>query len=98
MTTLFRCAPPIAVSLLLFLASSASGQITLSAPASFRGTNGAQPFGTLLRGTNGLFYGTSARGGDFDQGVIFTATAGGNIQTLASFDGMNGSQPLVGLT
>src|SRR4051812_31381443 len=64
---------------------------------SFRGTNGAQPFGTLLRGTNGLFYGTTARGGDFDQGVIFTATTSGDIKALASLDGSNGSQPLVGL-
>jgi uncharacterized repeat protein (TIGR03803 family) len=81
----------------LFL-SAANADITFTSLNSFKGTNGSQPFGTLLRGTNGLFYGTTAHGGDFDNGIIFSATTSGVISNLASFDGTNGAQPLVGLT
>lgn len=64
---------------------------------SFRGTNGAQPFGQLLRATNGLFYGTTATGGANGLGTIFSATTGGAITTAVSFNGTNGAQPLAGL-
>src|SRR2546423_10171764 len=60
--------------------------VTFTAVAPFRGTNGAQPFGTLVRGTNGLFYGTTARGGDFDSSVGFQATTSRGNKPPRFFD------------
>jgi uncharacterized repeat protein (TIGR03803 family) len=85
------------VYLVLLLASPSFGAVTFKAVSSFKGANGAQPLGQLLRSTNGLFYGTTASGGVNGQGVIYSATTGGVINPVASFDGTNGAQPLVGL-
>ncbi len=79
------------------MAFSSPGVVSFTALSSFRGTNGAQPFGQLLRATNGLFYGTTASGGANGMGTIFSATTGGKLNTIASFDGINGAQPLAGL-
>ena len=81
----------------LLTALSSLGAVNFTALSSFRGTNGAQPFGQLLRATNGLFYGTTATGGANGLGTIFSATTGGKLNTIASFDGSNGAQPLAGL-
>jgi uncharacterized repeat protein (TIGR03803 family) len=64
---------------------------------SFSAATGTQPFGQLLRSTNGLFYGTTASGGDNGSGAIYSATTGGALNLVASFDGTNGAQPLAGL-
>lgn len=85
------------VLLLLVVAFSSSGAVSFKALNSFRGTNGAQPFGQLLRTPNGLFYGTTATGGANGMGTIFSATTGGALNAVASFDGINGAQPLAGL-
>src|SRR5262249_48245906 len=87
----------LAAAVSLIFTNATFADIGFRSLTSFAGTNGSQPFGTLLRSTNGLFYGTTAHGGDFDDGVIFSATTSGSISNLASFDGTNGAQPLVGL-
>lgn len=38
----------------------------------FDATNGAYPFGALLQGTNGTFYGTTQQGGTSNQGIVFS--------------------------
>src|SRR4051794_9772388 len=81
-----------AVTLIFY--SRVFGDVAFSALNSFRGTNGSQPFGTLFLATNGVFYGTTAHGGEFDNGAIFSATSSGTINLVASFDGSNGSAPL----
>ena len=85
------------LSLVLPAAFPSSGAVTFKALNSFRSANGAQPFGQLLRATNGLFYGTTAAGGDNGLGAIYSATTGGALNLVASFDGTNGAQPLAGL-
>jgi uncharacterized repeat protein (TIGR03803 family) len=83
--------------LALLAAFSSSGAITFKVMNSFSAATGAQPFGQLLRSTNGLFYGTTASGGDNGFGAIYSATTGGALNLVASFDGTNGAQPLAGL-
>jgi uncharacterized repeat protein (TIGR03803 family) len=83
--------------LVLLTAFSSSGAITFKVMNSFSSATGAQPFGQLLRSTKGLFYGTTASGGDNGLGAIYSATTGGALNLVASFDGTNGAQPLAGL-
>jgi uncharacterized repeat protein (TIGR03803 family) len=64
-------------------------------------TNGCQPSGSLAIDANGDLFGTASSGGANGDGTIFEiakTTAGFSaLNTLASFDGTNGSQPLSGL-
>jgi len=83
--------------LALLVGFSSSGAVTFKAMNSFSAATGTQPFGQLLRSTNGLFYGTTASGGDNGLGAIYSATTGGALNLVASFDGTNGAQPLAGL-
>ncbi len=76
----------------------ASGSKTITALASFNGSDGADPRGTLIADGAGNFYGTSYSGGTYGDGTIFKLTAGTNVLTaLASFDGDNGANPCAGL-
>src|ERR1051325_1955596 len=83
--------------LVLLTAPSSFAAVTFKALNSFVSAKGAQPFGELLRSTNGLFYGTTASGGVNGLGAIYSATTGGALNPIASFDGTNGAQPLAGL-
>jgi len=71
--------------LALLVGFSSSGAVTFKAMNSFSAATGTQPFGQLLRSTNGLFYGTTASGGDNGLGAIYSATTGGalNLPTPA---------------
>ena len=72
---------------------------TLTSLASFDGANGSRPFASLTLGTDGLFYGTTLRGGSSGFGTIFSFNPTGNTLTsLASFDFYNGSRPYASLT
>jgi uncharacterized repeat protein (TIGR03803 family) len=72
---------------------------TFTTLANFDGINGEFPmYGSLVQGVNGDLYGTTSVGGSSDQGVIFQMTPQGQLQTLVSFDGSNGSVPEIGLT
>jgi uncharacterized repeat protein (TIGR03803 family) len=65
---------------------------------SFKGGNdGANPYGGLLAGTSGVFYGTTSAGGTSGDGTVFELTPSGKV-TLYSFKGGNdGATPLSGL-
>jgi uncharacterized repeat protein (TIGR03803 family) len=52
---------------------------------SFKGTDGENPNGGLVQGTDGNFYGTTAGGGTNVGGTIFKITAGGELTTLYGF-------------
>jgi uncharacterized repeat protein (TIGR03803 family) len=69
--------------------------------SNFDFTNGANPNGALVQGTDGKFYGTANGGGTNDNGVIFTVTPAGNLNTLYNFCSQtnctDGSSPLAGL-
>jgi uncharacterized repeat protein (TIGR03803 family) len=63
---------------------------TFTTLASFDGTNGEEPIGSLVQGLNGNFYGTTYVGGanctsDGGCGTVFEITAGGKLTTLYSF-------------
>ena len=47
----------------------------------------------LLQGVDGNFYGVSSKGGSGGVGTIFQLTPGGQVTSLFSFNGTNGSGP-----
>ena len=76
----------------------AAGSNTITTLASFHGTNGDQPTGSLVRDAHGNLFGATAFGGANGQGTVFKLAAGSNtITTLASFNGTNGDRPTGGL-
>lgn len=65
-------------------------------------TDGVEPNGKLVEGTNGKFYGTTAYGGANTScvngcGTVFSITGAGQLESLHSFDGTDGNVPLAGL-
>jgi uncharacterized repeat protein (TIGR03803 family) len=72
----------------------AHGSGTLSVLASFDGTNGANPDGTMIPDSSGNLYGTTVFGGASGFGTVFEVAAGsGTITTLASFNSTDGALP-----
>jgi uncharacterized repeat protein (TIGR03803 family) len=66
---------------------------TLATLYNFDFAHGANPFGGLVQGTDGNFYGTTTNGGDNNDGTVFKITAGGALTTLYSFHGTDGLGP-----
>ena len=71
---------------------------------SFKGTDGALPFGSLKQGTDGNFYGTTSQGGlgscsspPVGCGTVFKMTPGGTLTTLHNFNTSDGANPIAGL-
>ncbi|MCP4438865.1 MAG: T9SS type A sorting domain-containing protein [Aureispira sp.] len=61
----------------------------------FDGANGAVPYGSLIQGTNGKLYGTTANGGDSSVGVFFEYDLTTNTYIKKhDFDGVSGAVPL----
>ena len=50
----------------------------------FGGTNGSQPWGSVVQATDGNFYGTTAFGGN-GHGNVFRMTPGGKVTSIYSF-------------
>jgi uncharacterized repeat protein (TIGR03803 family) len=76
----------------------AAGSSTIITLASFNGTNGLNPFCTLVEDGGGNLFGTANAGGDSSDGTVFEVAAGsGTITTLASFNGASGINPHAGL-
>jgi uncharacterized repeat protein (TIGR03803 family) len=79
--------------------------IKLTTLVSFDGTNGCEPRGGLVLGTDGNLYGTTCNGGasmgqgrlGLGYGTVFRVTTDGNLSTLVSFNGINGANPLASL-
>lgn len=46
----------------------------------FSGSDGKNPVGALVKGSDGAFYGTTSRGGEFDRGVVFRLAAAPLVQ------------------
>jgi uncharacterized repeat protein (TIGR03803 family) len=80
------------------------GCITVSAQAlttlhSFNGGDGRSPEATLVQGSDGNFYGTTALGGAHAKGTVFKIDTTGSLTTLHSFSGSpgDGAVPVAGL-
>ncbi len=58
---------------------------TFSYLASFDGTNGYQPFGSLTQATDGNFYGTTTNGGGHGGGNVYRITPSGEITSVYDF-------------
>jgi len=52
---------------------------------------------SLVRGTDGNFYGTTGNGGSFKKGTIYQITSGGTFTTLESLFSSTGYDPAAGL-
>jgi len=76
---------------------STSGALT--SLYSFTGTNdGANPYASLVQGSDGNFYGTTETGGTNNLGAVFKITTNGVLTSLYSFEGTNdGTNPHAGL-
>lgn len=59
----------------------------------FADASGSQPTGTLVRGSDGLLYGSTANGGANGLGTLFKITTGGTHTLLESFTGESGAFP-----
>jgi uncharacterized repeat protein (TIGR03803 family) len=71
---------------------TASGTLTTLYNFSF--TDGAEPTGTLILGTDGNYYGTTSAGGPVDAGTFFVMTPSGTLTSLYTFTGGDdGSNP-----
>jgi uncharacterized repeat protein (TIGR03803 family) len=76
----------------------AHGSFTITTLASFKHTNGANPYCALVMDSSSNLYGTTVNGGASIGGTVFEVAHGsGTITTLASFDGTDGSFPHGGL-
>jgi uncharacterized repeat protein (TIGR03803 family) len=77
----------------------AKGSSTITALASFNGTNGADPSGDVTFDASGNLYGTARHGGANGAGTVWELAKGSStITALASFNGTDGSDPLAGVT
>jgi uncharacterized repeat protein (TIGR03803 family) len=72
---------------------------TLTTLHSFNGGDGLSPEATLVQGSDGNFYGTTALGGAHAKGTVFRIDAAGSLTTLHSFSGfpIDGAVPVGGL-
>jgi len=61
------------------------------------GDDGATPYGSLVQGSDGRFYGGTGSGGSGGAGTAFAMTADGTIATLHAFNGGDGTGPVGGL-
>ena len=69
----------------------------MSALVSFSGTNGREPMGGLMSGSDGNLYGETSYGGAYNGGTVFKVTMTGSLTTLVSFTGTNGATLMSGL-
>jgi uncharacterized repeat protein (TIGR03803 family) len=62
-----------------------SGTVTVVYDFNDAAGSGYTPFGGLVLGTNGNFYGTTKAGGTFNEGTLFKITASGTLTPLYNF-------------
>src|SRR2546427_8701183 len=55
------------------------------------------PYGNLVEGSNGSFYGTTSGGGSSNAGTVFKVSTNGVVTSLFTFNNTNGAMPQAGL-
>ncbi|HVM60475.1 MAG TPA: choice-of-anchor tandem repeat GloVer-containing protein, partial [Verrucomicrobiae bacterium] len=70
---------------------------TLTTLYSFSGPDGGYPWGGLVQGSDGYFYGTAEWGGSSTYGTVFRISSSGTLTTLHSFINSDGANPSAGL-
>ncbi len=65
---------------------------------SFEGPDGGSPSAGMLPASDGKLYGTTAYGGPYGAGTIFSLTTNGILTTFVSFNFTNGAYPMADLT
>lgn len=64
----------------------------------FNVSDGQNPFSTLLQGSDGMLYGTTSGGGDYNYGMVFNLSTDGSVfNSLHSFGVFDGSDPSSGV-
>src|SRR2546425_333400 len=93
----------IVVGLGLFAAAgNLVAAVTRTTLYSFSGPDGSFPFGGLVEGSDGNFYGTTSQGGTNIYctdgcGTVFRISPSGSLTTLYSFNSGDGKSPYAGL-
>lgn len=85
------------IALLWLVTPNMRGGVVLTKLVSFNGSNGAEPWGNLVQGPDGYFYGTTSHGGARGSGTVFKMSGTGTITVLHSFAGVDGAGPFAGL-
>ncbi len=62
------------------------------------GSDGGHPAASVIEGSDGNFYGTTAYGGTYDDGTVFRLAPDGALVSLVQFDGWDGANPEAALT
>src|SRR2546425_249041 len=84
----------VAVSILGF-AKAACSQVPYDVFHDFRNSGSAPT--TLVRATDGNFYGTTQQGGQFGYGTVFKISANGAFSSLHAFNYSDGANPSASL-
>jgi uncharacterized repeat protein (TIGR03803 family) len=89
------------IALVFCVAGTGASAQTFTTLVNFGSTNGAAPWGPLVLGTDGNFYGTTIEGGINGRGTAFRVTAGGKLTVLYNFCAQpncaDGADPFAGL-
>ncbi|MEE4260244.1 MAG: choice-of-anchor tandem repeat GloVer-containing protein [Bacteroidales bacterium] len=74
------------------------GETSITVKKYFTGSDGAHPEGGLIIGSNGLLYGLTSYGGNFNAGVLFSFDPGTDVyEQLYDFNPANGAIPVCNL-
>jgi uncharacterized repeat protein (TIGR03803 family) len=92
------CGVAVASNGAIYLADQSSTKLYKISPVfptfevlhTFAGSDGTQPLGGLIQGTDGFLYGTTENGGTFGGGTIFKMDTAGALVPLYSFGGFIG--------
>jgi uncharacterized repeat protein (TIGR03803 family) len=66
---------------------------TLTVLSNFDNSEGTNPYGSLVQGTDGAFYGMTRLGGSNQRGTVFKVSRTGTHTVLKSFSGPDGGNP-----
>lgn len=67
---------------------------TFSVVHTFDSSEGSVPYGSLLQGADGRFYGNTAMGGNNNEGTVYAVDSAGTLTVLHHFSGGDGASPI----